>query len=291
MFRRKKLTLAFEGPQIRLMSIRGQEVERWEQAVLPERMIEGGVIKDSAAIGARLAELIEARDLPAKHVLCALSGHRAIFRTLSLPALEEDMIDEAIQRKVRQEIPMPQGEMDLTWSLLQRTEELLRAFVVAIPRSLIDVYIETLRSAGLTPKALDVAPLALIRSANTVDGIVADLEDHSLTVVIVRGRRPSIVRTVPVSGNGSSPEGHLELLIQELNRTTKFYNESHKEDPLPDSTVVTTTGAYFVKSAMVERFAARVPYPVAPPNPPLAYPLDFPLPQYSVNVGLALKDV
>ncbi|MFP3855333.1 MAG: pilus assembly protein, partial [Anaerolineales bacterium] len=72
---------------------------------------------------------------------------------------------------------------------------------------------------------------------------------------------------------------------------TKFYNESHKDQPLPDSTPVLASGSYFNEGSMVERLQRLTPYPVRLPDPPLRYGSDFPMPQYAVNLGLALKEL
>lgn len=291
MFRRKTVTISFEGPLLRLLSVMGDQVQHWEQITLPDRAIQSGVIAEPGAVGERIGELLVARNLPRRRVVSAISAHRTIFRIVSLPAMEEDLIEGAIERKVRQEIPMPPGETDLSWTILERTESELELFVVAIPRTIVDAHVQALRAADIRPRAIDVSPLALMRTANRKQGIVVNLEDHSLTVVVVNRRRPAIVRTVPLNPDSTSPEGRFELLVQELARTTKFYNESHKEAALPDSTPVTATGRIFNDAAMLERLDARAPYPVRLPKPPLRTPEDFPLPQYAVNLGLALKEL
>lgn len=291
MFRRKTVTISIEGPLLRLLAVKGDQVQHWEQISLPERVMQSGVVTDPAAVGERIKELLEARNLPRNRIVSAISAHRAIFRTMTLPAMDDELIAGAVDRKVRQEIPMPAGETDLSWTVLGRRESELELFVVAIPRAILDAHVQALRAADIRPRAVDVSPLALMRTANRDQGVVVNLEDHSLSVVVVQGRRPAIVRTVPLNPESTSPQARLELLVQELERTTKFYNESHKDAVLAEGTPVTATGRIFNEAAMIERLAARVRYPVGPPNPPLRVPEKFPVPQYAVNVGLALKEL
>lgn len=291
MFRRKTVTISFEGRLLRLLALMGDQVQHWEQISLPDRVVQSGLVNEPAAVGERIKELLAARKLPRKRVVSAISAHRAIFRTMTLPAMEDELIDGAVERKVRQEIPMPAGETDLSWTVLGRRESELELFVVAIPRTIVDAHVQALRAADIRPRDLDISPLALMRTANREQGVVVNLEDHSLTVVVVQRRRPAIVRTVPLTSDSTSAQGRLELLVQELERTTKFYNESHKDAALPDGTPVTATGQIFNEAAMLERLAARTRYPVGLPDPPLRVPGKFPLPQYAVNLGLALKQL
>lgn len=212
MFRRKTLTLSFEGSAIRLVSLRGDEVEQWLELGLPENLIQGGTVKDPEMLAERLAESIQANDLPTRRVAAAITGHRAIFRTMAFPDIEEELLDSAVRRKIRQEIPLPEGEMDLSWTIVDRSDDQVQAFVVAVPRSIIDSHMRALLLADLKPKALDVSPLALLRAGNRENAVLADLEVTSLSVIILQEKVPAIVRTVPIGAQATSAEGRLELL-------------------------------------------------------------------------------
>lgn len=290
MFRRKKLTLSFEGSHVRLVSLRGDSVDQWHQLDLPPALVQSGTVSDPVEAGARIKEVIDSHALPTGLVLSSVSGRRSIFRTMAMPIMGEALLDDAVKRKLRQEIPLPQGEMDFTWTKLQELDKEIRVFVVATPRSILDSHIHTLRAAGLRTKAVDVAPLALIRCANQEDAIVTELEDYGLTVLIIHGGLPSIVRTVPVNQPEATGEARLELLIQELGRTTKFYNESHRNHPLPNRTPVIALGGYFSEPRMLDLLSERTTYPVRTPRPPLRYPEEFPVTRYGSNLGLALKE-
>lgn len=291
MFRRKTLTLNFESSAIRLVSLQGNEVTKWTELALPEASFQAGSIKDPELVAERLKATVETEELPTRRVALAIPGHRAIFRSLTFPAMEEALIDNAVRRKIRQDIPLPEGEMDLSWSIIDRSEKEIHTFVVAVPRTIVDSHMRALMLADIRVKAMDVGPLALLRAANRKNAVITNLEQSNLSVIILQNKIPSIVRTVPISSQATSPEGRLELLAQELGRTTKFFNESHKDNPLPENTPVMVTGAYFNEKSMIERFSRLSPYPVRLPAPPIQYPADFPMPQYALNLGLALKDL
>lgn len=289
MFERKITTISFEGPLVRLMSTRGERVEQWSEVVLPAEAIDNGGLLEPALAGDTIKQRLQADKYPRRHVVVAIPGHRSIIRTIGLPVVEPGLLAGAVERKVRQEITMPPGEMDLAWQVIGRVEDELRIFVAANPRRTIDEHVQALRAAGLKPTQMDIGALALARAANRSNAIIANLDLQGLTVVIVRQGLPVLVRTAPFAGPTASTEARLELLTQELQRTIKFYNDSRRDQPLPDQTPLVATGAELGDALRQRQLSDRMGLPVVLPAPPLAYPDDFPLAAYSVNLGLALK--
>jgi Tfp pilus assembly PilM family ATPase len=291
LFERDIVTLSFEGSLIRLLVAHGSEVRLWESVTIPETILREGNVQDSEAMSVRLVDLFEEHHLPKRRIVTAISGQRSIFRTLNLPPMDDDLLDEAVRRKVRQEIPLPNQDTDLSYEVVSRTGAGIDVFVIAMPRSVIDNQMEPFVIAGLRPRALDVDPIALVRTVNHMRALIVNLESFGLSVIVVQNRLPAIVRTVPLGTQSASADGRLDLLIQELARTTKFYNESHRDNRVPDDTAVYLTGSGFRSAAVRNRFAARVPYASMLPAPPLKLPPGLSIPEFSVNVGLALKEL
>lgn len=246
---------------------------------------------DNGKVADELAAIFEAEGLPKNRVVTAVSGQRSIFRTINLPALDEGLLEAAVRRKVRQEIPLPPHDTDISWDVIEREDGQLSIYVVATPREEIDQRMAILQGAGIQAAGMDVRPLALVRAVNQGEAIIVSLEDLGISIVVVVDGLPQIIRTVPMGATAPGAEGRLELLGQELLRTTKFYNESHKAKPLPAATPLYLTGYGFREPGMVERMQARSPYPLNPFSPPVNYPAGLPVEEFSVNIGLALKDV
>jgi hypothetical protein len=165
----------------------------------------------------------------------------------------------------------------------------MEVYVLAVPRDAIDRQVETLAAAGLRPAAMDVKPLALARLLDKESGILLNLEEHSLSVLVIQDSLPVVSRTVPFGIGRSAAEARLELLLQELSRTTKFYNEGHREAPIDPSDALYATGELFDTPEFLEALARRHTGPVVVPAGPLPQPDDLPLATYSVNLGLATK--
>lgn len=257
--------------------------------LVPSGLLEGSEVKQVGPMGEYIAQMFERENLPKSRVISTVSGQRSIFRTLTLPPIEENLLGGAVRRKVRQEIPMPGQEMEISYEVVRREQNHIQVFVVAVPRLVIERNVQAFQAANVRVRALDVTPLALVRAANMAQAIVIGLENWGLSVVIVNDALPAIVRTVPFGAQITSPEARLDLLYEELRRTTKFYNESHKENPLPADAPLVVTGSSFVDHSLRSRLAASLDSPVRDPRPPLELPEGLPVHEFSVNLGLALK--
>jgi hypothetical protein len=138
---------------------------------------------------------------------------------------------------------------------------------------------------------MDLKPLALVRAVNRKGAIVADLEDESLSIVLVIDGIPVIMRSFPLAADGSTTAVRLEQLIGELVQTIRFYNEGHRTRPVPDSTPVYVTGAAMGDPKTVAMLSGVLDRPVEPPTSPLGHPPDFPVASFMANIGLAMKKV
>ena len=258
-----------------------------------------GVIHRPQEVSEKVSLLLEKTRASTRSLITGITDQRSIHRLLSLPPIDEKLLDETVQRKAKQEFALPIDDVDISWKIVERTQDNLKAYVLAIPKEITDSQVETLAVANLRPKVMDTKPLALIRAVNRKNTLIVNLEEYSMAVIIVVEGLPVIVRTVPLESGDLTPEAKLDLLSQELARTTKFYNESNKKNRLPEDTPLYTTGTMFNflrladrltnSSPLRDRLQERTPYPLQILKPNLESPKILPLPEYAVNIGLALK--
>lgn len=299
MFNNKTTTLNFEGNTIRCLTLKGREVTAWENISLPEDQMSQGVIHRPQEVSEKVSLLLEKTRASTRSLITGITDQRSIHRLLSLPPIDENLLDETVQRKAKQEFALPIDDVDISWKIVERTQDNLKAYVLAIPKEITDSQVETLAVANLRPKVMDTKPLALIRAVNRKNTLIVNLEEYSMAVIIVVEGLPVIVRTVPLESGDLTPEAKLDLLSQELARTTKFYNESHKKNRLPEDTPLYTTGTMFNflrladrltnSSPLRNRLQERTSYPLQVLKSNLESPKILPLPEYAVNIGLALK--
>lgn len=289
MSNRGRLTLNIETNEVRLLIAQGQRVVYWESLPLPPGVMREGQVAQPEAFGQALADLLARAHAPRRSAVVALGGQRALVRILTMPAVPPRMLDEAVRRAARRELPLPLEGLYLAWQVLgDHKASRMQVFTLGIPREAVDNCVAGLRSAGVRPQAMDLKPLALVRAVNLPDVLLADLETEAATVVLVRGFVPYVVRSVAAPGDSARPLAErAEHLAVELQRTLDFYGSTLAAEHPPWSPAVCLTGTLGGAPEVRAHVGGR--WPLIEPAPPIPLPGELPLLSYLANVGLVLK--
>jgi hypothetical protein len=299
LFKKKITTVNFEGNQIRFLIVQGNKILSWRTRKIPPELMNQGQIQNPQTIGHVIAATIKELKGSRRNVISSVTGQRSVHRILRIPNIKDNLLEETIRRKSRQEFAIPIDETDIHWRILKRTENQIVLYVLAIPMNIVDQQVAALKAAKIKPRVMDIKPLALQRLVDQGTALIVNLEVYSLSVIILVNQVPVLVRTVPLETGNLTPETRVDLLGQELARTVKYYNESNKTNRLPEDTAVYLTGALFDttqidsrledSSDLTARLQSRTPYNIKIPATPFELPKDFSLTTYAVNLGLALK--
>ncbi len=288
---RDVITLAIEPTDVRLLTLRGGKVDRWFSVDLPPGLVVEGLITNAVEMGKILDALFTAHNLPRKGVITSLSAMRSIPRLLTLPKLQASLMEEAISREARKEMPVSLESLYLSWQSMPGVGEQQRIYVVGVPREMIDAQVRALQAAGIPPFVMDLKPLALIRAVGQQEAIIVCLEDGLLDIVIVIDYLPAIMRTFSFEKEGLDALGQLERLLEELTQTVRFYNDSHREAMLQPSTSVYLAGRSLNNREAWEYLKATIDRPVERAVAPFPCPEELPEMEFMTNFGLALKKV
>ncbi|MEJ2446384.1 MAG: pilus assembly protein PilM [Anaerolineales bacterium] len=301
MFNKKITTISFEGSEIRFLSLSGEKVTAWKTVSVTEDAMSQGLIHTPKTIGPIVQTTLKELKASRRNVISAVTGSRSVHRIMRIPSIPDKLLEETIRRKARQEFAIPIEDTDLSWQIISRAEDQITLYVLAVPKNLIDQVVKSLQGAKIKPKLMDIKPLALTRIASQATALIVNMEDYAMGVTVLVNYVPILVRTIPLERGDLTGEAKIDLLSQELARTAKYYNESHKADRLPESTPVFVSGALFSTGSvesrlgegktLEERLQSRTPYPLKPPATELVLPDKFPLQRYAVNVGLAAKNI
>lgn len=289
MFDRERLTLSLEATEVRLLIVRRQRVLRWDRLPLPAGVMRNGQVVQPMALGQVVARLVEKVNGPRRNAVVGLSGQRSLVRILNLPAVPPKLLDEAVRREARRELPLPLEELYLSWQVINdRNLSCLQVFTLGVLRQTLDNCVVGLRGAGVRLTAMDLKPLALVRAVNLPDVLLADLEAEAGGVVLVRGFVPYIVRSFALPREAARPLAErADHLVVEMQRTLDFYDSTLAANLPSWSPVVCLTGALGGEEAVRAQVGAL--WPLVEPTPPLPLPEELPLLPYLVNIGLALK--
>jgi type IV pilus assembly protein PilM len=289
LFGKRKLTLDFDGHILRMLEVHGKKVLKWDSAAFSPDLMDQGLINDPQSVGDGITRFLSERNVPKRRVVTSISGYRSVSRVLSLPKVKPKNLEETVRRKAKQEMPLPYDETYLSWQQVKSDNEHIVVYALAVPRSIIDRQVETLRIARIKPRVMDYKPLALVRLVNQTNAIIVNLEQHSLVVIVVVNGIPQISRSVPLTSEDADPATKVERLSMELSRTTQFYNDGHRETPLNPELPLFVTGSLFENPDLQDELSEATSFTVERPTLPISLPQDFPMLRYSGNLGLALK--
>ncbi|UCH43227.1 MAG: pilus assembly protein PilM [Dehalococcoidales bacterium] len=288
MFSKKIVTLNIESTDIRLLTVVGKRVQEWSTASLDSDLVKEGLIIDPPAVSAAISRLMADQGIKEKDIITSLSGFQSVQRTLDLPKLSHQLIGDALLREAKRTMPVSLDQLYLSWQILHDGDQTQPVFLLGIPRNLMDAQVVCLQQAGISPRTMELKPLALARMVNRPEALIVDVEEENADIIVISGGIPIIMRTLSMRIDQSLSR-RLQYLVEEFERTLQFYASNHPDEPLGRSTPLFLTGGLAKDVEVVQVITAGIEYKIEPLESPFESPPDFPSEQYAVNIGMALK--
>jgi type IV pilus assembly protein PilM len=88
-------------------------------------------------------------DITTRRVAIAIPAYRTFTRSLQLPKLQSSELQEAVELEAEQYISIPLEELYLDYEVVKQTPDGTELFVVAVPRSIVDSYLDLAQIMGL----------------------------------------------------------------------------------------------------------------------------------------------
>ncbi len=219
-------------------------------------------------------------DISTKRVAISLPASKALTRAVQLPKMSSNEIDEAVRTEAEQYLPTGIDNLYIDYIPIRSDASGTEIFVVAMPKKIVDSYLMLTRLMGLEAVLLDTAigasarlfahdkqsdiPSVLIDfGADSTDitvfnhglvvtGTVAFGGDDVTETIAKRLRITSREALMIKSKYGLSPsvvqkqvlsalDPTLELLIKEIRRTIRYYEQRYTKEP-PIGQIVTMGG-------------------------------------------------
>ncbi len=188
------------------------------QVALPPGAMRDGEVVDPAAVTEAIQRLWKELSLKKGPVRIGVASPRVLVRTVDLPTMSEDELAGALQFQAADLIPIPLEDAVLDFQVLEALpvpeptgdgappQALSRVLLAAAHKDLVGNLVGSVRAAGLSVSAVDLVPLALVRSVGRrvsdngagVEAIVSI--GGGVTVVVVH--ELGIPRFVRILGSG-----------------------------------------------------------------------------------------
>lgn len=111
-----------------------------------------GVVIKPEVIATAAKELFEKNligDITTRRVAVAIPTYRTFTRALRLPRLSAKQLNDAVELEAEQYISMPLDQLYIDFEVIRQDSETTELFMVAVPKSIVDSYLELTQLLGL----------------------------------------------------------------------------------------------------------------------------------------------
>ena len=164
----------------------------------------------SSQVSQAVAALTSQLRLQGQDVYYAISGHAVFTRFISLPSIEGSDLRELVEFEAQQNVPFPIEEVTWDFQKVSSGEAggEVEVLLVAIKNDAIDDINESVESAKLIGRGVDVAPVALCNAfkynypeviESDAASVLIDVGARTTDLIYIQGDRV-FTRSVPVGG-------------------------------------------------------------------------------------------
>jgi type IV pilus assembly protein PilM len=120
-------------------------------------------IHDTAAL---LSNLLDKARVSTKRCVASLPNSSVFTSVIDMPTMTESEMASAMQYEAKKYVPLPFSEVNLSWSVISRSDDskTSKVLLIAVPIQVKENYIKLFELAGLQLEILEIEALALIRS-------------------------------------------------------------------------------------------------------------------------------
>jgi len=182
---------------------------------LPPEAIVDGAFMDSASIVESIRSLIEGLRIKTKNVAVSISGHSVYIKTINVPNMSEEQLEESIRWEAEQQIPFDIEDVNLDFQILneQVSPDQMAVLLVAAKKDMINDYTAVIEEAGLQPTIVDVDVFAIENAYNLnfespEDEVVAlvNIGASVMNINILKGGTSAFTRDISIGGRQITEE-------------------------------------------------------------------------------------
>ncbi len=128
-------------------------------------------------------------EITTKRVAIAVPAYRTFTRSLKLPKLKASQLREAVELEAEQYISLPLADLYIDYEIINQTEDTTELLVVAVPKDIVDSYLELAQILGLEafliePTLSSSARLFSLDKQSDVPSLIIDFGSLSADISI-----------------------------------------------------------------------------------------------------------
>ena len=289
---KRVVTLDIDEAAIRVLQVKGKNVEKWATIPLEAGKRESGSALNSELLASKIRELFRTEGIKRKNVIVGVSSLYTTTRIVTVPYQSRGgLSQETVANAVKNLMPLDVNDLYLSWQSLGNKEEGYQVIVTGVPKDIMDSEMRALKGAGITPNLVELRPMAVARLVGREEAIIVNPEQGSYDIVIVIGGVPEIIFTSLWQPASLSTGDIARTLAEAFGRALAFYGAQYPDKHLSAGIPTFLTGALAGDIELKTRLEERLGTKVESLESPFAHGDSLPVSQYAANLGLALKEI
>lgn len=160
-----------------------------------------------------IARAREGREFRGKEVVMCLNDRQLFLQNIRVPKGDKSSVDLAVQQEAAGRIPFPVAEAEIRYyeaADIRQGDQLLREVILmACHRPVLEQALEVIEKAGLRPIAVDVEPMALLRTYGSqfrrdedrnIRSLIVHMGNASTLIMVVQGEETFFVKYLDLGG-------------------------------------------------------------------------------------------
>jgi type IV pilus assembly protein PilM len=183
------------------------EIVGYGSIAFDPKAIDNGAIAKPEVLVAALHELFKDKligEISTRRAAMAIPGYRVFTRSIGLPKLDKAELKEAVDLEVEQYVPMPLTELYLDYTVTSQSANSSEIFVVAVPKRIVDSYLQLANQLGLTPVVIEPTMTANARffALGKQSGLISAIIDFGSLSATISIYDKTIVANSTVAAGG-----------------------------------------------------------------------------------------
>ncbi|MFH1129387.1 MAG: type IV pilus assembly protein PilM [Patescibacteria group bacterium] len=171
---------------------------------------EGEIEKDQELVDLikKTIKEIKGKKLKSNYAICSLPEQHSFIKIIQMPKMTMAELESAIKWEAEANIPFPLNEVYMDWQIIKQEDNIdhFDILINAVPKKIIDKYLEVLRKADIEPIVFETESIASIRSliknefANK-PVLIIDLGFNRTSFNVFSDHSIRFTSSIPVSNN------------------------------------------------------------------------------------------
>ena len=278
------ITLEVGLREMKVAQTEGRLLVRHAEVILPDLVIEDGVPRRGFV--PCLVDALRLAGIQGRVLRLAIPDVGIAFRDFVLPNIPRAELASAVTYEAKRLVPIDPGTVYYAWHA-RRIPAGVAVYLVAARREMIDAYLNALGPLGILVEHIDLKPLALVRGAEVVDGLLLEWGAGEATLVLMAGGRPRFFRTFLLDAQEGRLDQQLDEMVAGVGTLVKFVKSAEPGLVIGPSTPLHLAGRFAVVPGAEEQAYQRFGFAVRRPTPRLGWTPDFPWSLHLAALGLA----